>query len=166
MKQQQQQRASRARSQSRSRSRRPQVEFTPTTPQSNNELSAGSYADALNNGPNGLNDSVHAPTNQSNKRKATVNNANTKQLSTSSTNEIVTFINTIEHKLNHLTKRMDQWKITLDSIDSRFENIEKHLNITPPPLNTPVALTNTVPSSPPNAIPSRPKSTNIVVPSK
>src|SRR4051794_2300374 len=61
---------------------------------------------------------------------------------------------------------MDQWKVTLDSIDSRFENIEKHLNITSPPLNAPVAPTNTVPSSPPNAIPSRPKSTNTAVPSK
>src|SRR5256885_2003387 len=117
---QQQQRASRARSQSRSRSRRPQVEFTPTTTQIDNELSAGSYADVLNNGPNGLNNSVHALTNRSNKEKATVNNVNTKQLSISSTNEIVTFINTIEHKLNHLTKRMDQWKVTLDSIDSKI----------------------------------------------
>src|SRR5439155_24144934 len=101
--------------------------------------------------------------NRSNKGKAKVNNANMKQLSISSTNEIVTFINTIEHKLNHLTKRMDQWKVTLDSIDSRFENIEKHLNITPPPPNAPVALTNTAPS-PPNAPPSRPKRTNIAVP--
>src|SRR5256714_3311632 len=155
MKQQQQQRASRARSQSRSRSRRPQVEFTPITPQLDNEQSAGSYADALNNGPNGLNNSVHAPNNRSNKGKATVSNANTKQLSISSTKEIVTFINTIEHKLNHLTKRMDQWKVTLDSIDSRFENIEKHLNITPPPPNAPIAPTNIAPS-PSNAIPSRP----------
>ena len=163
---QQQQRASRARSQSRSRSRRPQVEFITTTPQSNNELSAGSYADALNNGHNGLNNSVHAPNNRSNKGKATANNANIKQLSISSTNEIVTFINTIEHKLNHLTKRMDQWKVTLDSIDSRFENIEKHLNITPPPPNAPVAPVNTAPPSPPSATPSKPKSTNIAVPSK
>src|SRR2546423_1844065 len=38
--QQQQQRASRARSQSRSHSRRPQVEFTPSTPQLDNEQSA------------------------------------------------------------------------------------------------------------------------------
>ena len=104
---QQQQRASRARSQSRSRSRRPQVEFTSTTPQLDNEQSAESYADTLNNGPNGLNNSVHAPTNQSNKEKSTVNNANTKQLSISSTKEIVTFINIIEQKLNNLTKRMD-----------------------------------------------------------
>src|SRR5436305_4230671 len=140
---QQQQRASRARSQSRSRSRRPHVEFTPITPQSDNELSAGSYADALNNGPNRLNDSVHAPTNRSNKGKATVSNASSNQLSISSTKEIVTFINTIEHKLNHLTKRMDQWKVTLDSIDSRFKNIEKHLNITPPTPNAPVAPVNT-----------------------
>src|SRR2546423_11629369 len=163
MKQQQQQRASRARSQSRSRSRRPQVEFTPITPQLDNEQSAGSYAVALNNGPNGLNNSVHAPTNRSNKGKTTVSNANIKQLSISSTNEIVTFINTIEHKLNHLTKRMDQWKVTLDSIDSRFENIEKHLNITPPPPKASVAPINTPPFSPPIATPSKPKRTNIAV---
>src|SRR2546423_1047237 len=163
---QQQQCASRARSQSRSRFRRPQVEFTPTTTQIDNELSAESYADALNNGPNGLNNSAHAPNNRSNKGKAMASNANTKQLSISSTNEIVTFINTIEHKLNHLTKRMDQWKVTLDSIDSRFENIDKHLNIAPPPLNTPAAPTNTVPPSPPNATPPRPKRTNTAVPSK
>ena len=32
---------------------------------------------------------------------------------------------------------MNQWKDTLDSIDFRFENIEKHLNITPPLLKIP-----------------------------
>ena len=60
---QQQHYASRARSQSRSRSRRPQVEFTSTTPQLDNKQSAGSYADTLNNGPKGFNNSVHALTN-------------------------------------------------------------------------------------------------------
>src|SRR5439155_19608296 len=50
---QQQHHASRVRSQSRSRFRHPQVKFTFTTPQFDNEQSAESYADTLNNSPNG-----------------------------------------------------------------------------------------------------------------
>ena len=76
-------------------------------------------------------------------------------MSISSTKEIVTFINTIEQKLNHLTRKIDQWKVTLDSIDSRFNNIKKHLNITPPQLQTPIAVTNATHPKLSNNIPSR-----------
>ena len=57
---------------------------------------------------------------------------------------------------------MDHWKVTLDSIDFRFKNIEKHLNITPPLPKAPIALINITPSSPSITIPLRPTRTIVV----
>src|SRR2546423_1685462 len=41
---------------------------------------------------------------------------------------------------SNITSRIDQWKIALNNIDTRFINIEKHLNIT-----TPINIILTVP---------------------
>jgi hypothetical protein len=140
---QQQQRTSKAKSRSRSRSRRPNVDFAPNT--TDQGTPAGTYAEVLNNGPNGLNNSVHAPQNRNNtnnnKEKETSNNNNIRtlplNLSKESIKDIAIYMKQVEEKLNKLTENMSQWKEALDSIDSRFENIEKHLNITPPKAKTP-----------------------------
>src|SRR4051794_29637959 len=48
--------------------------------------------------------------------------------------------------------------MTLDSIDFKFDNIKKYLNITSPQLNTSSAIINTAHPKPPNNISSRPTS--------
>src|SRR5215213_10150621 len=156
----QQQHTSKARSRSRSQFRRPNVDFAPNT--TDQGTSAGTYAEVLNNGPNELNNSDHAPQNRNinnnNKGKATLNNNDinrtpTLNLSKESIKDIATYMKKVEDKLNKLTENMSQWKVALDSIDSRFENIEKHLNITPPKEKTPTVQININNPKPPTLRP-------------
>ena len=60
-------------------------------------------------------------------------------LSNTSLKQVSDFLLQIELKLNNLTGRMDQWKNALDNIDTRFNNIEKHLNIISPVISIPIA---------------------------
>ena len=141
------------------------MKFNLTTTQTNQEKSANSYAEVLNNSPNGLNYSIHTPENRTNKEKAPIDNNTNTQVSTNTINllkdsakEITSYIKHIEQKLNNLTMRMDQWKETLDSIDFRFKNIEKHLNITslPPKIpKIPIIQINTNTSKLTSTIPSK-----------
>jgi len=160
---QQQQRTSKARSRSRSRSRRPNVNFETTQTTTDQDKPASSYAEALNNGTNGLNNSDHAPNNRNNKGKDPSNNNtnNTRtspkpNLSQDSLKDITAYLRQVEEKLNNLTTNMGQWKAALDSIDSRFANIEKHLNIAPPTPKPPTVQINVNNPKPPTLRPPKP----------
>src|SRR4051812_39647727 len=162
--QQQQQKNSNARSRSRSRPRPPpNVEFS--VPSNSIDIPPNSYADALNKGSSGLNNSDHASGNRNNRQQTPPINNNTppsRNISKDSLNEIYACMKQAEKRINDLTTRMDQWKCALDNIDSRFANIEKHLNINPPPVKNTNAQTQvTVPKSPPKQTTGQTQTTQI-----
>ena len=121
----------RSRSRSRSTNRNPSSSNLSSSSSSvpnnlNNKGKSVSYADAASGkGSTNLNNSIHAPKNNTSRKNANHNSANT-------SDRFNKVLDTILHQITLVSTRIIQWEQTYALIEHRLQTIEQHLNIIAP----------------------------------